>query len=104
MTCRALALSTVAAAVLGATALIMTTPPGDPVQAGSERAGEISVCERVDSRIPQVQGHDCSPGQWGAVSDFTIVDRRNNDTYHCPTGAAEGSLWVSGQGCRFLRG
>ncbi|MEU8121028.1 hypothetical protein AB0C21_20150 [Spirillospora sp. NPDC049024] len=104
MTCRALAVSTVLAAVLGASALILTTPPADPVRAGAERAGEISVCEQVEPRIPQVQGRNCDPGQWGPVSDVTIVDRRNNDTYRCPTGAAEGALWVSGENCRFLRG
>ncbi|MEV4001032.1 hypothetical protein [Actinomadura sp. NPDC049753] len=104
MPCRAVALSTVLAAALGAAALLLTTPPADPARAAAERAGEMFVCEQVESRYPQVFGRTCDPGRWGPLSDFTVIDRRDDSTYRCQTGWAEGPLRVSGQSCQLQRG
>lgn len=104
MPCRAVALSAILAAALGAAAFLLTTPPADPARASAERAGEMFVCEQVESRYPQVFGRNCNPGRWGPLSDFTVIDRRNDNTYHCRTGWAEGSLWANGQDCRPQRG
>ncbi|GAA2284726.1 hypothetical protein AB0C84_17465 [Actinomadura sp. NPDC048955] len=104
MPCRTVALSTVLAAALGAAALLLTTPPADPGRASAERAGEMLVCEQVESRYPQVFGRNCDSAQGGPLSDFTVIDRRNDNTYHCRTGWAEGSLWADGQNCRPRQG
>ncbi|NDU72444.1 hypothetical protein GWI34_07375 [Actinomadura sp. DSM 109109] len=104
MPCRAVALSTVLVAALGAAALLLTTPPSDPGRASAERAGELLVCDRVESRSPRVLGRDCDPADRGPLADFTVVDRRNDDTYRCRTGWAEGSLSVDGRNCRAQRG
>ncbi|GGQ03498.1 hypothetical protein BKA00_004482 [Actinomadura coerulea] len=104
MPCRAVALSTVLAAALGAAALLLTTPPADPARASAERAGEMFACELVEPRYPQVFGRNCDPGRWGPLSDFTVIDRRDDSTYRCRTGWAEGPPRVSGQSCLAQRG
>ncbi|MFD7616318.1 hypothetical protein [Streptomyces sp. NPDC059802] len=88
---------TSAAPVAATTAAPRTTPPSGNSAA---RAGEVFQCSEVDPDLPNLFARDCNSGQWGPVSDFTVVDRRNNDKYYCQAGWSEGSLWLSGQGCR----
>ncbi|GAA1345883.1 hypothetical protein GCM10009647_090490 [Streptomyces sanglieri] len=94
--CALAAFLTSAAPVAAATAAPRTTVPSG---SSAAQAGEVFLCGEVDPDLPNLFKRNCNSGQWGPVSDFTVIDRRNNK-YYCQTGWAEGSLWLQGQGCR----
>ncbi|MEU2135008.1 hypothetical protein [Streptomyces sp. NPDC018352] len=88
---------TAAAPVAAATA----TPHATALSGNSQaRAGEAFQCVRVEPSLPDLFAQNCDTDQWGPVTNFVVVDRRNNNKYSCQNGWVEGSVWVQGQGCR----
>ena len=67
MPCRAVALSTVLAAALGAAALLLTTPPADPARA-SARPGRALRGELSGGRRRMIDGPGAGPS---GVASFT---------------------------------
>ncbi|MFE5736048.1 hypothetical protein [Streptomyces celluloflavus] len=99
---RRIGLRTLAAGAVAA--FLATAAPVTATAAASHggaatRAGEKITCNSVDADGPNVFGRECNTGRWGPLEDFTIADHKGK-AYRCETGWAEGSLWVSGQGCR----
>ncbi|MFB6507432.1 MULTISPECIES: hypothetical protein [unclassified Streptomyces] len=86
-----------AAPVAAATAASRATAPSG---SSAARAGEVIRCGSVEPDLPNLFAQNCATGHWGPLSDFTVVDGRNNNKYSCQTGWVEGSLWLQGQGCR----
>ncbi|MFB6878955.1 hypothetical protein [Streptomyces sp. NPDC056323] len=88
---------TAAAPVAAATAAPRATAPSG---SSAARAGEVIRCNSIEPDLPSLFAQSCDTSQWGPLSGFTVVDRRNNNQYSCQNGWAEGSLWLQGQDCR----
>ncbi|WP_439675296.1 hypothetical protein [Embleya sp. MST-111070] len=69
--------------------------------AAPARAGEVFQCASVSPDLPNLFANSCNTDRWGPVSDFVVTDQARN-AWRCEQGWVEGSLWISGQGCRRL--
>ncbi|WP_034488310.1 hypothetical protein [Actinomadura oligospora] len=87
------------AVVAAALTQTVSTPASAQAAEPGPKAAETITCDSLGVDGTNVHGQICNTTHWGPLSNVTLKDR-NQRSYSCKTGRAEGSLRADGQDCQ----